>query len=243
MTTMSKMTILIYLFLISIFAYGFYSGEVGNILFAFTTIIIISSISVYLHELGHYIAAKLLGNTPLYFIIGTTEIGLNNLNGLFKFKLFGTNFILNPLGHSGSVEGFTYMYKENRVKMSLICFAGPFANLLFGLVILLFNFDFLAMHYYNGIDGLNTAFKKGHYESYLLFIFLTVFFINGVNFILNLIPFIKGVDGWFILQLFKKKKHPEFNNINIHMDMEKSMIDTDSFSRTIEPIYSKFSDM
>ena len=57
-----------------------------------------------------------------------------------------------------------------------------------------------------------------------------------------LIPFIKGVDGWFILQLLKTKKHPEFNNINIHKDMEKSLVDSDSFSRTIEPIYSKFSD-
>ena len=127
--------------------------------------------------------------------------------------------------------------------MLLICFAVAFSNIFFRIVFLFFNFDFLAMHYHNGIAGLNTAFKKGHYESYLLFIFLTVFFINGVNFILNLIPFIKGVDGWFILQLFKKEKHLEFNNIYIHKDKEKSMVDSDSFSRTIEPIYSKFSDM
>lgn len=237
MITMSKKTLLKSLILCLTLAYCFYENIVGNMLFGLFTIIIISSISVYIHELGHYIAAKILGNNPLYFIIGTTEIGLKNLNGLFKFKLFGTNFILNPLGHSGSVEGFTYMNKENRLKMSLICFAGPFANIFFGIVVLLFNFDFLAMHYHNGMDGFLTTFKKADYPAYLLFIFLTVFFVNGINFLLNLMPFINGVDGWFISQLYKKEKNPIFYDTDIHKQMEKDLVNDKSFYEIIEPIY------
>ena len=82
MITMSKKTLLKSLILCLTLAYCFYENIVGNMLFGLFTIIIISSISVYIHELGHYIAAKILGNNPLYFIIGTTEIGLKNLNGL-----------------------------------------------------------------------------------------------------------------------------------------------------------------
>jgi hypothetical protein len=237
MITMKKKTLIKSLILCLILAYCFYENIVGNMLFGLFTIILISSISVYIHELGHYIAAKILGNSPLYFIIGTTEIGLKNFNGLFKFKLFGTNFILNPLGHSGSVEGFTYMNKESRLKMSIICFSGPFANLLFGLLVLLFNLDFIVMHYHNGIDGFFTTFNKVDYEAHLLFIFLTVFFVNGINFLLNLMPFIKGLDGWFIRQLYKKEKNSDFYNLNIHKEMEKGLVNNKSFYEIIEPIY------
>lgn len=237
MITMSKKTLIKSLLICLTLVYGIYENIVDIMLFGFGTIIIISTISVYLHELGHYIAAKILGSNPLYFIVGTTEIGLKNLNGLFKFKLFGTNFILNPLGHSGSVEGFTYMNKEPRLKMSLICFAGPFANLLFALVVLLFNLDFLVMHYNNGLEGFFTTFNKADYEAHILFIFLTVFIVNGVNFLLNLMPFIKGLDGWFIRQLYKKNKNPFFYDTDIHKQMEKDLVNDRSFFEIIEPIY------
>lgn len=235
-------SVLTVVFLIAVLLYSFYDGILGNMVFGLLTLLIVSSISVYVHEAGHYFAARIFGFNPQYFIVGTKQVLLNKINGLFKFKLFGTNFILNPLGHAGSVEAFTYMFKSDKLKMALVCAAGPLSNLAFALFVFWINSDFLLMQYSKGIDGFFDIFSRASYESYLLAILLMIFFINIGNFVFNLIPFIKGVDGWFILQLLKTKKHPEFSNINIHKDMEKSMVDTDSFSRTIEPIYNKFSD-
>lgn len=235
-------SVLTVVFLTAVLLYSFYDGILGNMVFGLLTLLIVSSISVYIHEAGHYFAARIFGFNPQYFIVGTKQVILNKINGLFKFKLFGTNFILNPLGHAGSVEAFTYMFKSDKLKMALVCAAGPLSNLAFALFVFWINSDFLLMQYSKGIDGFFDIFSRASYESYLLAILLMIFFINIGNFVFNLIPFIKGVDGWFILQLLKTKKHPEFSNINIHKDMEKSMVDTDSFSRTIEPIYNKFSD-
>lgn len=202
---------------------------INEIFFIVFSILIISSIATYIHELGHYSVARIFGYVPQYFIVGTKQIGLKKFNALIKFKLFGTYFILNPFGHGGSVEAFTYMYKGHRLKLALICIAGPIANLLFGLLILVLNFDFLFNHFNKGIDG---------FDVYLLAILLMVFF-NGIYFLGNLIPFLKGVDGWFISQLYKKIKDPDFYNINIHKEVEKSLVGNKAFDNIIEPIYNK----
>lgn len=233
---------ILYILLVGAFMFGFYEGVFINMLFGLLSILIISSLSVFMHEAGHYLAAKLLGYKPKYFIVGTTVILLKRFNGLFKFNFFDTNFIINPFGHAGSVEAFTYMLKSDKFKMAIICAAGPFFNLLFAFLFYGLYNDFLLMQFSKGMEGFSEIFSRASYEAYLFVILIIIFFVNGLNFSINLLPFIKGTDGWFIYQLFKEKKHPEFNNINIHMDMEKSMVDTDSFSRTIEPIYNNFSD-
>lgn len=214
----------------------FITIEIFFIVFLF---LIISSIATYVHELGHYSVARIFGYVPQYFIVGTKQIGLKKFNALIKFKLFGTYFILNPFGHGGSVEAFTYMYKGHRLKLALICIAGPIANLLFGLLILVLNFDFLFNHFNNGIVGFQNTIYKGGFEAYLLAILLMVFFVNGIYFLVNLIPFLKGVDGWFISQLYKKIKDPDFYNINIHKEVEKSLVGDKAFDNIIEPIYNK----
>lgn len=212
---------------------------INEIFFIVFSILIISSIATYIHELGHYSVARIFGYVPQYFIVGTKQIGLKKFNALIKFKLFGTYFILNPFGHGGSVEAFTYMYKGHRLKLALICIAGPIANLLFGLLILVLNFDFLFNHFNNGIVGFQNTIYKGGFEAYLLAILLMVFFVNGIYFLVNLIPFLKGVDGWFISQLYKKIKDPDFYNINIHKEVEKSLVGNKAFDNIIEPIYNK----
>lgn len=212
---------------------------INEIFFIVFSILIISSIATYIHELGHYSVARIFGYVPQYFIVGTKQIGLKKFNALIKFKLFGTYFIFNPFGHGGSVEAFTYMHKGHRLKLALICFAGPIANLLFGLLILVLNFDFLFNHFNNGIVGFQNTIYKGGFEAYLLAILLMVFFVNGIYFLVNLIPFLKGVDGWFISQLYKKIKDPDFYNINIHKEVEKSLVGNKAFDNIIEPIYNK----
>lgn len=224
------------LFILSlVLCYYFITIEIFFIVFLF---LIISSIATYIHELGHYSVARIFGYVPQYFIVGTKQIGLKKFNALIKFKLFGTYFILNPFGHGGSVEAFTYMYKGHRLKLALICIAGPIANLLFGLLILVLNFDFLFNHFNNGIDGFQNTIYKGGFEAYLLAILLMIFF-NGIYFLGNLIPYLKGVDGWFISQLYKKIKDPDFYNINIHKELEKSLVGNKAFDNIIESIYNK----
>ncbi|WP_323595994.1 M50 family metallopeptidase [Aliarcobacter butzleri] len=213
-----------------------------NILFGLFSMLIISSISVYIHEIGHYFVARLFGYIPKYFIVGTKIVMLNKFNGLFKFKLFGTNFIINPFGQAGSVETFTYIYKGNKFKMAIIAASGALANLLFTLIIFWINSDFLLMQYSKGIEGLFDIFSKTSYESYLFAIFIIIFFVNGFYCFVNLAPVIKKVDGWFILQLLKKDKNPDFYNIYIHREMEKFMVDKNSFIKIIEPIYVKYSE-
>ena len=212
---------------------------INEIFFIVFSILIISSIATYVHELGHYSVARIFGYVPQYFIVGTKQIGLKKFNALIKFKLFGTYFIFNPFGHGGSVEAFTYMYKGHRLKLALISIAGPIANLLFGLLVLALNFEFLFNHFNNGIDGFQNTIYKGGFEAYLLAILLMVFFVNGIYFLVNLIPFLKGVDGWFISQLYKKIKDPDFYNINIHKEVEKSLVGNKAFDNIIEPIYNK----
>ncbi|MCT7493998.1 M50 family metallopeptidase [Aliarcobacter cryaerophilus] len=235
---------LIILFLLIIIIFETYGIGFINTMFGLFSILIISSISVYIHEIGHYFAARLFGYIPKYFIVGTTMVILNKFNGLFKFKLFDTNFIINPFGHAGSVEAFTYIYKGNKFKMVVIAASGVLANLLFTLIIFWINSDFLLMQYSKGIEGFFDIFIKASYESYLFAIFIIIFFVNGFYCFVNLAPFIKKVDGWFILQLLKKDKdkNPDFYNINIHKEMEESIVDNNSFIKIIEPIYLKHSE-
>ena len=233
--------ILIILFVLSIISESDTIGFI-NILFGLFSMLIISSISVYIHEIGHYFAARLFGYIPKYFIVGTTMFILNKFNGLFKFKLFDTNFIINPFGQAGSVEAFTYIYKGNKFKMAVIAASGVLANLLFTLIIFWINSDFLLMQYSKGIEGFLDIFSKTSYESYLFAIFIIIFFVNGFYCFVNLVPFINKVDGWFILQLLKKDKNPDFYNIDIHKEMEKSILDNNSFIKIIEPIYLKYSE-
>jgi hypothetical protein len=128
--------------------------------------------------------------------------------------------------------------------MAVIAASGVLANLLYTLIIFWINSDFLLMQYSKGIEGFFDIFIKASYESYLFAIFIIIFFVNGFYCFVNLAPFIKKVDGWFILQLLKKDKdkNPDFYNINIHKEMEESIVDNNSFIKIIEPIYLKHSE-
>lgn len=207
-------------------------------IFELLMILSVSAIAVYIHELGHYFAAKCFGYTPKYFIAGVqVNIGLNYLNGLVKFKLFGTYFILNPFALSGSVETFTYMDKKPRLNMTIISLAGPLANFLFGALVFALSYEFLNSCYQFGIfDTLNQTDNR-----YLLITIIFTLSINTVYFLLNLFPFKNGLDGWFIRQLFKKEKSPDFYNFNIHKNDERNLCDNSSFKEIIEPIYNIYS--
>lgn len=208
---------------------------ITNTFWSLFAIIITSSISVYIHEFGHYIAAKSFGYTPLYFIAGVVnKNGLHYFNALFKFRLFGTYFILNPFAQGGSTETFTYMHKEPRFKMAIISFAGPFTNLIFGLIVFLLNFKFLKSCYEYGIID---VFNKTDNDKYLLVILVIFISLGIVYFIYNLLPIINSSDGWFIKQLYKNEKEPDFYNIDIHKKYDKSLTGEDSFREIIKPIY------
>lgn len=206
--------------------------------FGLLMILSVSAIAVYIHELGHYFAAKCFGYTPKYFIAGVqVNIGLNCLNGLVKFKLFGTYFILNPFAQSGSVETFTYTDKKPRLNMTIISLAGPLANFLFGALVFALSYEFLNSCYQFGIfDTLNET-----DNGYLLITIIFTLSINAVYFLLNLFPFKNGLDGWFIWQLFKNERSPDFYNINIHKKEERDLCDDSSYTEIIEPIYDFYS--
>lgn len=195
----------------------------------------VSSVAVYIHELGHYIAARLFGYKPLYFIAGVKGNELNYLNSLFKFKLFGTYFILNPLAQGGSLETFTYMDKEPRLNMAIISLAGSFANLFFVVLVFILNFDFIKYSYENGILHILNNTNNGYFLVTLIF----ALSINFVYFLLNLLPF-KSLDGWFLVQLFKKEKSPDFYDIEIHKEGDKELVNEKTFNEIIKPMYDKY---
>lgn len=209
-----------------------YAFNIFDTIWGLLMIICVSSIAVYTHELGHYLAARSFGYTPLYFIAGVKGNELNYLNSMFKFKLFGTYFILNPLAQGGSLETFTYMDKEPRFNMAIISLAGSFANLLFGIIVFLSNFKFLESTFENGI--LYTLNETN--DGYMLVSLIFILSINAVYFLFNLLPF-KGLDGWFLIQLFKKNKSPDFYDMEIHKLGDKELVNEKTFKEIIKPFY------
>lgn len=103
-------------------------------------------ISTVMHELGHYIAARLLGYKPKYFIIGTRAPVLNKLNSLISFKLNNTDMSINPLGLGGLVDLDSYIKNVSCFKIKIMCFSGPLMNFI------LFYISFLFAMYYYGYD-------------------------------------------------------------------------------------------
>ena len=121
--------------------------------------------------------------------------------------------------------------------MTIISLAGPLANFLFGALVFALSYEFLNSCYQFGIfDTLNETDNR-----YLLITIIFTLSINTVYFLLNLFPFKNGLDGWFIRQLFKKEKSPDFYNFNIHKNDERNLCDNSSFKEIIEPIYNIYS--
>ena len=216
-----------------------YYMNIVDTTFGLLMIFSVSAIAVYIHELGHYLAAKSFGYTPKYFIAGVQgNMGLNYINGLIKFNKFGTHFILNPFAQSGSVETFTYMFIKPRFNMTIISLAGPLANFAFCCLVLVLNYEFLNNCYQLGFFDTFSTTNNGYWLSTIIFTLAT----NFVYFFLNLFPFKNGLDGWFIWQLFKNERSPDFYNINIHKDVEKELCDEKSFTEIIEPIYDSYTE-
>ena len=44
-------------------------------------------ISIIMHEIGHYVVARILGAKPKYIIIGSRTPYINGLNSLIKFEI------------------------------------------------------------------------------------------------------------------------------------------------------------
>jgi regulator of sigma E protease len=144
-----------------------------------TTILLLSSLIVIIHELGHFLVAKFVGVQVTEFNAG---VGYN----LFSFTKFGTKFSFNILPMGGSIRVF--INKEPTAqeyrKMLFICLSGPAINIITGIIFLYADFYFLGVwSVFNGFgnmiptggsDGshaiaiLKELHKKGKYEKTVL---------------------------------------------------------------------------
>ena len=145
-------------------------------------------ISTVMHEIGHYLIARLLGYKPKYFITGTRAPVLNKLNSLISFKLSNTDISINPLGLGGLVDLDSYIKNVSCFKIKIMCFSGPLMNFI------LFYISFLFAMYYYGYDD--------KFSNIYLDVFMAC---NFFMFILNLYPSKKS-DGWYILNISDEVK-------------------------------------
>ncbi|QGR02891.1 RIP metalloprotease RseP [Ehrlichia ruminantium] len=123
----------------------------------------IMSVIVFVHEYGHYIVAKLCSVKIEVFSIGFGPelFGINDKSGTrWKFsliplggyvKMLGDDDPSSTTGNSSSLSEDKKQYafcEKSLLQKSLIAFAGPFANIIFSLVLLtvLFNVQGVLRH-------------------------------------------------------------------------------------------------
>ncbi|QLK52752.1 RIP metalloprotease RseP [Ehrlichia ruminantium] len=136
--------------------------------FYLLSFLIIMSIIVFVHEYGHYIIAKLCNVKIEVFSIGFGPelFGINDKSGTrWKFSLIPLGGYVKMLGDDGpsSATGSSSNLPENEksyafcekslLQKSLIAFAGPFANLIFSLVLLTAFFNIHGILRHNSTIG------------------------------------------------------------------------------------------
>lgn len=146
-------------------------------------------ISIIMHEIGHYIAARILGAKPKYIIIGSRTPYINRLNSLIKFEVLGIKISINPLGIAGLVDLDSYIKDMSNFKIKLMCSGGPLVNFI------LFYISFIFAMYLYGYDD---KFNNIHLNAFML--------CNLFLFILNLYPSEKS-DGWYALNINDEVKN------------------------------------
>ena len=145
--------------------------------------------SIIMHEIGHYIAARILGAKPKYIIIGSRIPYINRLNSLIKFEVLGIKISINPLGIAGLVDLDSYIKNMSNFKIKIMCFSGPLMNFL------LFYICFVLSMYLYGDDN--------KFSNFYMFAFMICYLFL---FILNLYPTGK-TDGWYILNINDEVKN------------------------------------
>lgn len=232
------------LFIISIIIFVslvVYSGNIVenivNSLKIMLVILIVSPISCFVHELGHYIAAKSFKQTPGYFIGGTTVFGMKKMNGIITFKLFGTHFIINPMMHAGSVEAHTYINKITPHQVAAIAISGPIANLIFATIIFLMNYSIILKSFEKDFTYFISS---GTPDAIFLNVVLIVIGTNLIYFVTNLIP-LEGTDGWFFAKALKNKKTKESFILEeqMHKSIEMGLAGEYLGNKIIAPLYEK----
>ena len=141
-------------------------------------------IAIFVHELGHAIAAKLVGLAPTHLIIGHPD----ESNPLFSFRVFDCSVECWPLPFGGATIFATL--PTDRFKMFIITIGGPIVDVcVIFICLLLWQHTFLRLG--------------------LAFIILS----QSINILRNLIPvsaLYGGVrvpsDGKVILQLLARKR-------------------------------------
>ena len=146
-------------------------------------------VSTIMHEVGHYLAAIILGWKPKYFLIGSKLPYFNRLNSLIKFEVMGTKFSINPLGLGGLVDLDSYIKNVSIFKIRIMCFCGPLMNFI------LFYISFISAIYFYGYDY--------NFSNFYLYIFISC---NLAMFFLNLYPSKKS-DGWYIININENIKN------------------------------------
>lgn len=145
--------------------------------------------SIIMHEIGHYIAARILGAKPKYIIIGSRTPYINRLNSLIEFEFLGIKISINPLGVAGLVDLDSYIKDMSNFKIKFMCFGGPLVNFI------LFYISFIFAMYFYGYDD---KFNNIYLDAFML--------CNLFLFILNLYPSEKS-DGWYILNINDEVKN------------------------------------
>tara|TARA_Y100001960_G_C14772645_1_gene881089 strand:- start:35 stop:1159 length:1125 start_codon:yes stop_codon:yes gene_type:complete len=126
-------------------------------LYATVMFVIVLSVLVFVHELGHYLAAKMVGVKVRSFSIGFGKelFGFTRKNGeRWKFSLLPLGGYVDLLGMDPEDEDLKGMkeedkkdafYKKNVWQRIWVVFAGPFANFLFAIVALTALFTFVGV--------------------------------------------------------------------------------------------------
>jgi len=81
-------------------------------------------VAIFIHELGHTLAAKLVGLTPSHFIVGYPD----DDNPLFAFRAFGCAVECWPLPFGGAT--FFSTLPTDDLKMFIITIGGPLMDIL-----------------------------------------------------------------------------------------------------------------
>lgn len=76
--------------------------------------------------------------------------------------------------------------------------------------------------------------------SYCIFLIWCTMAINLIYFIYNMLINIKGTDGWNIIQLYSISPDPSFNNVFMHRDDERLMLDENSYNNMLKPFYDTY---
>ncbi|ABD45254.1 RIP metalloprotease RseP [Ehrlichia chaffeensis str. Heartland] len=136
--------------------------------FYLLSFLIIMSIIVFVHEYGHYIVAKLCNVKVEVFSIGFGPelFGINDKSGTrWKFSVIPIGGYVKMLGDEdpASVEANPNRLSEEDKLLAfcekplyqkfLIVFAGPFANLVFAIVVLMMFFTTKGMMKHNSVIG------------------------------------------------------------------------------------------